>query len=243
MTEIDPTVTIAAAIVTALGLIFTIAGYDLKNILLAWTGWIAGGIFGAATGWIVVPQLLETNFSFTEHLLVVGGTVILGAIIGRILISMVAQLTVAITAFVSGALATLVLGIGEEALTSMSIPDADGTVSRAELLFTEIAEMPLFTDPELQQFLALAVIVGLAAAIISMRYYGPIMAITLTGLGAALLSTVYPIWEAIITESTVVVAEQAEPSPTVFAGVFVFGLIVQALRHSSQFRSENSTRS
>ena len=240
MTEIDPTITIAAAIVTALGLIFTVAGYDLKNVLLAWVGWITGGVVGATAGWIVVPQLLETDLAFTEHLLVVAGAVILGGLLGRMLISMVAQLTVAITAFVTGALATLVLGIGEEALTSMSVPDADSTASRAELLFTEIAEMPIFTDPALQQFLALAIIVGLAAAIISIRYYGPIMAITLTGLGAALLSTVYPVWEAIITESTVVVAEQAEPSPIIFAGVFAFGIVVQALRHSSQITSTDS---
>lgn len=243
MTEIDPTITVATAVITGIGLMFTIGGYDLRNILLAWIGWLAGGMFGAITGWTLVPQVLDQTLTHGEHLLVVAGAAFLGAIIGRIVISMLAQFAVAITAFVTGAFATLVLGIGEEALSTLSVPDTERAASSPELLFTEIAELPLFTDPHLQQFLALAIIVGLAAAIISIHYYGAIMAITLTGLGAALLSTVYPIWEAIITESTVIVAEQAEPSPIVFAGVFIFGLIVQALRHRNRLTSSDSTAS
>ncbi|QZA89023.1 hypothetical protein K0C01_02340 [Salinarchaeum sp. IM2453] len=243
MTEIDPTITVATAVVTAIGLVFTIGGYDLRNLLLAWIGWLAGGTLGGMAGWIFVPQLLDQSLALGEHLVAVAVAVFVGAVLGRILISMLAQFTVAITAFVTGALATLVLGIGEEALSTLSVPDAERAASRPELLFTEIAELSLFTDPELQQFLALAIIVGIAAAIISLRYYGAIMAITLTGLGAALLSTVYPIWEAIITESTIVVTGQAEPSPIVFAGVFVFGLVVQALRHSNRLTSSDSTTS
>ena len=234
MTEIDPTITVATALVTGLGLLFTVAGYDLKNVLLAWIGWIAGGLTGGLLGWMVVPEFIDTTLAFEEHIIVVGGGVLVGAFVGRMFISLLAQLAVALTAFISAVLATLILGVGDEILDSLSIPDEGSAASRAELFFTDMAELQLFTNPELQQFLALAIILGLVAAIISIRYYGAIMAITLTAFGAALLSAVYPIWEAIITESTVVVAEQAEPSPLIFAGVLVFGLVVQALRHSSR---------
>lgn len=240
MTEIDPTITVAAAVITGLGLLFTVAGYDLKNVLLAWIGWIAGGILGGLIGWMAVPDLLDTTLAIEEHLIAVAGGVFIGAFIGRMFISLVAQLAVALTAFVSAVLATLIFAVGDEILDSLSIPDEGSAVSRAELFFTDLAELQLLTDPELQQFVAIAIILGLVAAIVSIRYYGAIMAITLTGFGAAILSAVYPIWEAIITESTVVVADQAEPSPLIFAGVLTFGLIVQALRHSDALSSDDS---
>lgn len=226
MSELDPTIVLSLGVVTLFGTALTFGAYLLQRLLLAWVGWIAGGIAGVAGGWFVVPQITPVTVGEQLAAAVILG--IVGIVIGRRLLRTIARFGVAILTFLAGTIATLVVTIGDEVLEMLTVP-AEANRSQIEQVLEDLANLPLLEEPELQQWLLVALVVGGVMAILALRLYRQMLTVALTGVGAAVLSFTVPVWQGVIEETTVV-AEQAEVSMVWFVGFLIIGLAAQFFR-------------
>ncbi len=216
---------------TLVGLVLVTAAYDLKGLVLGWTGWIAGAFGGGVLGWVVVPELATGTVSAGGRLAFAGVLVLFGAVVGRALLPFVARFTVAIAAFVVTTLATLVLTVGESVLDLVYEPAEPGDPMLEAVQVDALAESGLLAQPEFQQFFVAAIVVGGVAGILAMRHYDLIISLALTGLGAGVLATAYPVWRAVVDGNAIAVAQQADLSIVVFSLLVLAGVAVQYLRH------------
>ena len=52
----------ALTVVSLVGGVFVLFGYDLAGRLVSWVGWVAGAAGGAAVAWLVVPGFVDVTF-------------------------------------------------------------------------------------------------------------------------------------------------------------------------------------
>ena len=216
---------------SAIGCVLVAGAYDLKGLVLGWTGWIGGALGGGAVGWLVVPELAAGGIAPSERLVATAVLVLIGAVIGRVLLPVVAQFAVAIAAFLFSTLATLVLTVGESILDVVYAPTDPSDPTLDAIDVEGVAEAGLLAHPEIQQFLIVSVVVGSVAGILAMRYYDAVMSVALTGLGAGLLATTAPVWHAVLAGRQIAITQQAELSTSVFVVVLMIGVGIQYVRH------------
>jgi hypothetical protein len=89
----------------------------------------------------------------------------------------------------------------------------------------------LFTDSQFQQFLLIAALAGLLGGAAAARYYQAIVTVAATGLGAALLGAVVPLWQRALTGSVQFGGGLGRISELWFVVALVVGVVVQGYRH------------
>ncbi|EMA58257.1 hypothetical protein C469_13645 [Halorubrum lipolyticum DSM 21995] len=217
------------AVNTLVGAVLVAGAYDLKDHVLGWISWIGGAVVGGFVGWVVLPEFVAVPPAAGQRLVLAGAAVLIGTVLGRVLIPLAARFAVSIAAFVFATLAVLVLTAGESLLRRFYDPGASGLDAVA---VDAAIESSLLSQPAFQRFLLVAVLVGVVAGILAMRYYDYIITVSLVALGAGLVATTVPVWQAVAAGESVAFVEQAGPSNAAFAAVFVVGVAVQYVRHS-----------
>lgn len=226
-----PLVFAALCLSSFVGVVLITAAYDLKGLVLGWTGWIAGAFGGGVLGWIVVPELAAGSVSVGGRLGFAAVLVLIGAVVGRALLPFVARFAVAIAGFVVTTTATLVLTVGESVLELVYDPVEPGESPVGAVQVDALAESGLLAQPEFQQFFVVSAVVGGVAGVLAMRHYDLIISLALTGLGAGILATAYPVWRAVADGASITLAGQADLSVAVFGLLLLVGVAVQYLRH------------
>ncbi|GAA0527814.1 hypothetical protein SAMN04488066_11487 [Halorubrum aquaticum] len=216
---------------TLVGGVLVTAAYDLTDLVLGWTGWIAGAVGGGVIGWIVVPRVASGTVSTGGRIGFAASLVLIGAFLGRALVPIVARFAVAISAFLFSTLATLVLTVGESVLEQVYDPSGSGTPVLEAIDPAALAGSGLFARPEFQRFLLVSLLVGVVAGVLAMRYYDPIVSLALTGLGAGVLATAYPVWRAVLAGEALAITQQAALSRPAFLALLLGGAAIQYLRH------------
>jgi len=225
----DPISLAVLAVNTLVGAVLVVSAYGLKDRVLGWISWLGGAIVGGFVGWVVVPEFMAVPPTAGERLIVAGAAVLIGTVLGRILIPLAARFAVSIAAFVFATLAVIVLTAGESLLRQFYNPRASGLDAVA---VDAAIESSLLSQPEFQQFLLVAVLVGAVAGLLAMRYYDYIITLSLVALGAGLVATTVPVWQAVAAGEPVAFIEQASLSNGAFVAVFVAGIAIQYVRHS-----------
>lgn len=214
---------------TLIGVVLVVSAYDLKDRVLGWISWIGGAVVGGFVGWVVVPEVMSVPPAAGQRLVLAGAAVLIGTVLGRIVIPLAARFAVSIAAFVFATLAVLVLTAGESVLRQFYDPGASGIDAVA---VDAAVESSLLSQPQFQQFLVVAVLVGAVAGLLAMRYYDYMITLSLVGLGAGLVTMTVPVWRAVAAGEPVAFVEQAGLSNATFAVIFVAGVAVQYVRHS-----------
>jgi hypothetical protein len=215
-------------LVTLVGVVFAYDGYRLVNQLLAWTGWIAGGATGGGAGW-----LFAANASGGPDMLVaVGGGLVVGGVLGRILVPLVSWLAVVLIGFVSTSLAVALFLTGREISRTASRLQTD--VARPDdvrLLIEQIANLPAFQD---QQVVLVTLAAGVVGALLASKFYDLLVTAAIGTVGAALLSAVIPIWQRALSGSVELSGGLDALSTELFALVLVSGLALQVYRYGDE---------
>ena len=213
------------------GLVLVLGAYDLKGLVLGWTGWIAGAFGGGVLGWVVLPELAAGSLTTGGRVGFAAVLVLIGAVFGRALLPFVARFAVAIAAFVVSTLATLVFTVGESVLELVYDPAGPDESVIEAVQVEPIVESGLFSQPEFQQFFLVSVVVGVVAGVLAMRYADLVISAALTGLGAGVLATTYPVWRALVAGDGIALAQQAELSTVLFLVLLLGGAAFQYARH------------
>lgn len=225
----DPISLAVLAVNTLVGATLVLSAYSLKDRVLGWISWLGGAIVGGFVGWVVVPELMAVPPAGGERLILAGASVLVGTVLGRIFIPLAARFAVSIAAFLFATLAVLVLTAGESILRRFYNPQASGIDAVA---VDAALQSSLLSQPEFQQFLLMAVLVGAVAGLLAMRFYDIMITLSLVGLGSGLVAMTVPVWQAVAAGEPVAFVQQATLSNGVFAVIFVLGIAVQSLRHS-----------
>ncbi|GAA0668561.1 hypothetical protein ACFQDG_02035 [Natronoarchaeum mannanilyticum] len=236
MLQIEPTVTGALALVTAIGCAFAYFGYDLAAPLLKWIGWIAGAVLGGTIGWVVVPQAANAAVQSEQRLLYAVVFLFLGALLGRALIPLVSRFVAGIAGFAATSVATIVTMSGEQILNAVATarPTAAPLPEQIAAVLNALASLPMFEQQAFQRLLLIAGVVGLIGALLAWRYYEPLVGVTMTVLGAGLLSVAIPLWRRTLAGDPAVAEEFSRSSPLAFGAVLLTGLAFQFVRHSDR---------
>ncbi|WP_241659136.1 hypothetical protein [Halorubrum salsamenti] len=227
--SLDPISLAVLAVNTLVGAVLVVSAYDLKDHVLGWISWLGGAIVGGFVGWVVLPEFMAAPPAAGQRVVLAGAAVLIGTVLGRILIPLAARFAVSIAAFVFATLAVLVMTAGESLLRRFYDPEASGLDAVA---VDAAVESSLLSQPEFQQFLLIAVVVGAVAGLLAMRYYDYIITLSLVALGSGLVAMTVPVWRAVAAGEPVAFVEQAALSNAAFAAVFVAGIAVQYVRHS-----------
>ena len=219
----------AIGVVTGIGLILLLFGFEIAKPLLGAGGALAGAVVGGGIGLTVVPPLLG-GLQFEAQLLAGAGGVVVGALIGYAFVPLVGRLTAAVAGSAGTALATAVVLTGEEVLDAVLEAIPDDPIANPGRAIERIGTAPVFEQAALQETLAVAVGVGFIGGLLALRYYTDIVALVATSAGAALLGVVIPLWIMIITEGAVD-PTLSEFSMVWFGVAFVVGVVFQLTRH------------
>jgi len=215
------------------GVALTYFAYEITGLLLVLVGYAIGAGAGFGVGLVarsrdLVPALGTGN----DALVVIGGAVVIGAILGRIIVPALSKLAVGALGFVTtalSALAVLTQGRVAEAIR-VALPSND-VQAPPERLLEYVLAAPELQGEAFQQTLLIAGGIGLVGGLIAMAYYRAMMSIVLTGVGAVSLSLAGPVLLAVVTGSGAAsVAPQFAPVWALAA--LVTGLLVQYARHS-----------
>jgi hypothetical protein len=213
------------------GVALTYFAYEITGLLLVLVGYAIGAGAGFGVGLVarsrdLVPALGTGN----DALVVIGGAVVIGAILGRIIVPALSKLAVGALGFVTtalSALAVLTQGRVAEAIR-VALPSND-VQAPPERLLEYVLAAPELQGEAFQQTLLIAGGIGLVGGLIAMAYYRAMMSIVLTGVGS--LSLAGPVLLAVVTGSGAAsVAPQFAPVWALAA--LVTGLLVQYARHS-----------
>lgn len=226
----DPATIGILVTITTVGVLLTVAGYDLTDTILSVVGWVAGGATGGAIGWIGIPRIVANGGFETPQLLAITGVlVIFGALLGAGLIRLFTQFATGIAGFSVGVAATFFTLAGERLSTSAD-EVATATLENSPIAAINLFQFSTLPQDVLIQTLGIGAIVGIVTGVLAMRNYDILMSVCLTGLGAALIANTTPIWSKMLQENPTSLA-QAEFSPLIAAATFAIGLSVQYIRH------------
>lgn len=220
-------------IVTLIGGVAAGFGYDLADRLLSYVGWLGGGVAGGLAGWVGAPVVATSELPPRVGLAV--GGVLVGGILGRIFVPVATRFGMVIAGFVVSAGATLAVFVGSDVtrvVTGVSPSDPASALAVAERL----AALPVFESEAFTRSAVIAVVIGLFGAILAARYYTVVSTVAVTGLGAALLGIVGPLWREALDGTVSLGVGVSTFSPAVAAGVLVAGLAVQFYRHGDTTR-------
>lgn len=215
-------------LVTLIGIVFAYDGYSLADQLLAWTGWIAGGTAGAGAGWLFANNATSSP----DMLVTVGGGLVVGAILGRILVPLVSWLAVVLIGFVSTSLAVVLFLTGQELSRTISRLQTDvSSPEDVEFLMEQVANLPAFQD---QQVILITVAAGLVGALLASKFYDLIITAAVSTVGAALLSIAVPIWQGAMNGSVELSRNLDDISTGLFLLVLLSGLAFQVYRYGDE---------
>ncbi|MFB6177082.1 MAG: hypothetical protein ABEI99_08085 [Halobaculum sp.] len=230
MLPASPQTLVTLGVVTAVGVAFAFFGYDLADQLLSWIGWLAGAGGGAAAGWFLLPTALP-ELTFQGRIVGAVLLVAVGAIVGRILIPLFSRFTVVIAGFVSTSGAVLVLLVGGQvtnAVANVSPGSSPTTV------VSRLAGLPVFETQQFQQFAVIALVAGILGAVVASKFYQLIVTVAATGIGAALLGVVLPMWEQALSGGVSFGGGLGQISPLWFVATLVLGIGTQLYRHRQE---------
>jgi hypothetical protein len=229
----------ALTVVSLVGGGFVLFGYDLADRLVSWVGWVAGAGGGAAAAWLVVPRFVDVTFQ--GRLAGVGLLALAGAVLGRVFVPLVSRIAVVLGGFVATGGAVLVVLAGGQ--VTNAVVGVDATAGTQAI--SRLAELPLFTDSQFQQFLLIAALAGLLGGAAAARYYQVIVTVAATGLGAALLGAAVPLWQRALTGSVQFGGGLGRISRLWFAVALIAGVAIQGYRHRDEipFLSDETGRS
>ncbi|WP_134670037.1 hypothetical protein [Halorussus marinus] len=219
MLSADPPALAILGLVSVIGIAFCLFGYALAEELLAWLGWIAGGLVGAFAWWFQSSRTTATmalESQAVELLLVV----VVGAVAGRVLLPFFTRFTVVIAGFVStGGSAFVFLTGGQFAGTLANSLRARPTAAAAEL-----ATRPELQTQQMQNYVVAAIVAGLLGAILALKFYELIVTGAATALGAGLIAAVVPLWRQTLSGDITLEAGLGGISPVWFGVALVVGL-------------------
>jgi len=230
MLSVDPLTAAILGTVTLVGLLLTVAGYNVADTILNVIGWIGGGAAGGAIGWVGLPRVVSDGGLETAQIL--GITVVLtlvGALLGAGLIRMATRYAAGIAGFTAGVAAVFFTLLGREVEATPREVASTG-IESSPLAALDLFRFAALPQEELLRILGIAAVVGIVAGVVAMRNYDVLMSICLTGLGAALLANTAPIWGQVIQGNTVTFAASGGFSAPVAGLAFSGGLLVQYLR-------------
>ncbi|ESS12584.1 MAG: hypothetical protein A07HR60_00688 [uncultured archaeon A07HR60] len=236
---VDETLLAGLVVLSTVGGALTFFGYSLAPRLLGIAGAVSGGIAGAGGAFGVVP-LVSAGVPIETRIAVSAGGLLVGAILGYRLLPVVGRLAAGAAGFVASAAAVVVVLLGEQ-LSAVAVRVLDPAILRDPAAFGEILlDAPVFESTPLPETTAIALGVGLVGALLALRFYYSLIALTATGTGAVLLGGVIPLWQEFIQTGSIATTAETV-SPTWVGIAFVAGVVVQYFRYSDVISIGNNS--
>lgn len=227
---VDQTLLAGLVVLSTIGGALTFFGYSLAPRLLGIAGAMSGAIAGAGGSYVVIP-LVSVGVPIETRIALSAGGLIAGAILGYILLPVVGRLAAGIAGFVASSAAVVVILLGEQ-LSAVAVRALDPAVLQDPEAFVEVLlDAPVFESAPVPQTAAVALGVGLVGALLALRFYNSLIALTATGAGAVLLGSVIPLWREFVETGNIVTTAETV-SPTWIGVSFIAGVVVQYLSYS-----------
>ena len=237
----DPVIISVLAIVSGVGGLLIVAGYDLTDVVLGPIGWVGGGAAGGAIGWVGLTGSGAGGQPTSGELLVVTGLLVLvGALLGAILIRVLARFAAGFAGFSAGFLAVLIALLGDEIRPLVRDFLSPGLLAAPEQRITEVVVTVEALGDVVIQTLGIAALVGLITGVLAMRNYDILMAVCLTAIGAGLLAITIPGWMDLVRGGTATLEYDQTLSTSVTFAIFAAGLLTQYARHATDDRRSDS---
>ena len=223
------------AILGLVGLALTYFAYELSRPLLTFAGTVGGIVGGFVLGVGVAPQIFGSEPASIGIFALTLVLVLTGALFGYILVPALGRVAFSIAGFVATSIAGLIVltqGAVMDALFA-AVPESLAEANPVTM-YERFISSPVFAEPRTQQALLLAVVLGFIGAALAMRYYDIVAGIGITGLGAAVMSIVTPLFVAALQGGTDLFAESTEIAPLWLLVFFATGLGFQFLRYGDE---------
>lgn len=163
----------------------------------------------------------------------VGGGLVAGAILGRILVSLISWLAVLLLGFVATGAAALTVLAGQQLVNAITRLNTNVSSPRdLEFSIDQLIALPIFQN---QQVIIVSLLAGLVGGLLASRYYSLLITAADSVVGAALLSVALPLRKQAISGG-VAVSESAPSnlSSGLLVLFLVAGLLVQGYRYGEE---------
>lgn len=187
---VSPLSLVTAVVLAAIGFGLAYFGYEIAQKLLGIAGALGGFAAGIALGTVVAPTVTGSGVSPVVSLVLA----IFGAILGRLFVPALSQLAFGLVGFVMTSLAVLAfLSQGRILDILLSAIPTSLAAATPQVILQQIASAPLFSDPNFDQALLLAVVAGVVGGLIALKLYDEFVAVATTVVGASMLGLAIPI--------------------------------------------------
>ncbi|WP_340102097.1 hypothetical protein [Salinibaculum salinum] len=205
----SPLSLVTAIALAAIGFGLAYFGYEIAQKLLGIAGAIGGFAAGIGLATVVAPTVTGSSVSPVVMLVVA----LFGAVLGRVFVPALSPLAFGLVGFVVTVLAVLAfLSQGRILDVILNAIPTNLATANPELILQRIASAPLFSDPNFDQALLLAVVAGVIGGIIALKLYDEFVTVATTVIGASMLGLAIPI----------LIDTFQGGAPTVGAGEFSF---------------------
>lgn len=221
---------VTAIVLTAIGFALAYFGYEIAQKLLGIAGVVGGFGAGVAAGTVGAETITGSGVSPVVILVLA----VFGAILGRALVPALSQLAFGLVGFVVTSIAVLAfLSRGRIIDVLVTAIPTDVATANPVRILERIGSAPLFSDPNFDQALLLAVGAGVVGAVIAIALYDEFVTIATSVIGASMLGLAIPILIEIAQGGTAIV-NASEFSFLWFGITLATGILFEFARNRDQ---------
>lgn len=227
----EPFSLLAVAIVAAVGVGLSYFGYEVAQKVLTLAGAVAGLAAGIFVGGYLYPAVTGESQIVTVTLV----AAIVGALLGQAIIPALSELAFGLAGFVVTS-ASVFGFLSRGRLIDIILAAVPANLAEANPLsvLERIASASLFTDPNFEQAVLVAVVAGLVGGAIALQFYDEFVAVATTAIGASMLGLAIPLVLVALESGTVTSTSRAEFSLLWFGVVFLTGSAFELYRNREE---------
>jgi hypothetical protein len=222
-------------LLAALGIALTYFAYELSRPLLTFAGTVGGIFLGLVAGMGSGPQVFDAEPTSGAILFFTITLVLFFGLLGYIFVPALGRLAFSMSGFVVTFVAALVALTEGQVLQALieALPETFAEAGPADFI-DRLAESPVFEETQFQQALFLAVVLAFLGAGLAMTFYDVVAGISITVVGAALLSAVVPLLVESVTGDVDLADGIAEVSLPWLLVFLVTGVAFQFVRYRNE---------
>jgi len=222
---------LAVGIVTAVGIGLSYFGYEVAQKVLALAGAVAGFAAGIFVGGFVYPA--ATGEPQIVALTLFAGLV--GAGLGSAIVPGLSEVAFGLAGFTVTSVSVLgFLSRGKLVDVILTAIPSNAAEANPIAILERIAASPLFADPNFEQAMLIAVVLGLVGGAIAVQFYDEFVAVATTAVGASILGLAVPLLLVALEGGAVANSSAAEFSLLWFGVTFLTGSAFELYRNREE---------